>query len=140
MDLVPHKFGSKSGQKMDCQVLGFRLRIIFKSEYVCFYPTLGPCGNKSKGIWVKSLQQNERPDIDEQVLCKEWAWYCMEFREQPAAKPSIRLSIVLFQKLETEFSVFCFNLDCHNSCSKYFQPVISIPSWQSYVQRITLSK
>jgi hypothetical protein len=29
MDLVPHKFGSKSGQKVDCQVLGFKLGIIF---------------------------------------------------------------------------------------------------------------
>jgi hypothetical protein len=26
-----------------------------QSEYVCFYPTLRPCGNKSKVIWVKSL-------------------------------------------------------------------------------------
>lgn len=55
MDLVPHKFGSKGGQNVNCQVLGFRLRTIFKSEYVCFYPTLGPCGNKYKEIWVKIL-------------------------------------------------------------------------------------
>jgi hypothetical protein len=31
-----HKFGNKSGQKVDCQVLGFRLRIIFKSKFECF--------------------------------------------------------------------------------------------------------
>jgi hypothetical protein len=37
MDLISHKFGSKSSQKVDCQVLEFRLRIIFKSEFVCFY-------------------------------------------------------------------------------------------------------
>jgi hypothetical protein len=47
--------GVKVAKRVDCQVLGFRLRIIFKSEYVCFYPTLGPCGNISKEIWVKIL-------------------------------------------------------------------------------------
>jgi hypothetical protein len=51
------------------------------SEYVCFYPTLRPCGNKYEEIWVKSLQKNDIPDADEQVLCKEWACYYMEFRE-----------------------------------------------------------
>jgi hypothetical protein len=30
-----------------------------------------------KEIWVK----NEIPDVDEQVLFKEWACFCMEFRE-----------------------------------------------------------
>jgi hypothetical protein len=65
--LVPHKFGNKSGQKVDCQVLGFRLRIIFKSEFVCFYSIWALVVINPRRIGVGMLYQSERPCYKELI-------------------------------------------------------------------------